>query len=293
MDLVATAARMPSAGETVYGDAFRTTPGGKGANQAVAAARLGADVRMVGRVGYDAFGPILLENLRSEGIDESGVALDTENSSGIAMILIEETGENRIIAVYGANMACGAEQVEVAKRVLDGADALMLQLEVPIDVSLETARYARSGGVRVVMDPAPAAELPHDAYSLIDVITPNQTEAESLTGIAVTGRDSAKLAAEALLERGVGVAVVKMGQDGVYYASKSEQGYVPAFEVKVQDTVAAGDAFGAALTVALSEDMGLADAVRFGAAAGALAVTKSGAQDAMPHRKEVVSLFTP
>ena len=293
MDLVATAARMPSAGETVYGDAFRTTPGGKGANQAVAAARLGADVRMVGRVGYDAFGPILLENLRSEGIDESGVALDTANSTGIAMILIEETGENRIVAVYGANMACGAEQVEAAKRVLDGADALMLQLEVPIDVSLETARYARSGGVRVVMDPAPAAELPHDAYSLIDVITPNQTEAESLTGIAVTGRDSAKLAAEALLERGVGVAVVKMGQDGVYYASKSEQGYVPAFEVEAQDTVAAGDAFGAALTVALSEDMGLADAVRFGAAAGALAVTKSGAQDAMPHRKEVVSLFTP
>ena len=291
MDLVATAARMPTSGETVFGDTFHTTPGGKGANQAVAAARLGADVRMVGRVGYDAFGPILLENLRSEGIDESSIALDTSISSGIALILIEESGENRIIAVYGANMACGAEQIEAMKRVLEGADALMLQLEVPIDVSLEAARYARSRGVRVVMDPAPAAELPHDAYSLIDVITPNQTEAESLTGVAVTGPDSAKQAAEALLERGVVAAIVKMGRDGVYYASKNEQGCVPAFEVEVRDTVAAGDAFGAALTVALSEGMGLADAVRFGAAAGALAVTRSGAQDAMPHRKDVDSLF--
>jgi ribokinase len=246
---------------------------------------------MVGRVGYDAFGPILLEILRSEGIDESGVALDTASSTGIAMILVEESGENRIIAVYGANMACGAEQVEAMERVIEGADALMLQLEVPIDVSLEAARYARSRGVRVVMDPAPAAELPHDAYSLIDVITPNQTEAESLTGVEVSGPEGAKLAAEVLLERGAGVVVVKMGKDGVYYASKNEQGYVTAFEVEVRDTVAAGDAFGAALTVALSEGMGLADAVRFGAAAGALAVTKSGAQEAMPHRKEVDSLF--
>ena len=293
MDLVAMAARMPAGGETVFGDTFHTTPGGKGANQAVAAARLGADVRMVGMVGYDAFGPILLETLRSEGIDESGVALDTENSTGIAMILIEESGENRIIVVNGANMKCGAEQVGATERVLEGADALMLQLEVPIDVSLEAARYARSRGVRVVMDPAPAAELPHDAYSLIDVITPNQTEAKSLTGIAVTGPDSAKLAAAILLERGVRAAVVKMGRNGVYYASKDEQGCVPAFEVAVRDTVAAGDAFGAALTVALSEGAGLADAVRFGAAAGALAVTKSGAQEAMPHREEVDSLLRP
>jgi ribokinase len=291
MDLIGVAPRLPMPGETVIGERFYTAPGGKGANQAVATARLGADVRMVGRVGKDAFGPELLEGLRGYGIDVSGVAEDPNNASGIAIILLDSRKQNHITAIYGANAACGEAQLDAAKRALDGADALLLQLEIPLEVSLAAARYARARNVTVVWDPAPAIKLPREAYDAVDVLTPNQTEAAFLTGVQVTDASSARSAAEALLAAGVSVAVVKLGEQGVCYTSANDSGYVPPYAVEAVDTIAAGDAFGGALAVALAEGRSLEEAVTYGAAAGALAVTVPGAQEAMPTRRDVERLL--
>lgn len=291
MDLVGTTERMPAPGETVFGQSFHTAPGGKGANQAVAAARLGAEVRMVGRVGQDEFGPVLLDGMRREGIDISGVASDPNNSSGIAMILLDGRKENYIIAIYGANLASDHEQVSAVESSLDGADALLLQLETPLEVAVESARFAKRRGVHVVWDPAPALDMGHNAYTLCDVLTPNQSEAEYLTGITVTDLDSAKRASRQLVSDGVSACVLTMAEAGSYYATRDGEGFVPPFDVEVSDTVAAGDAFSAGLGVALAEGLSLPSAVRYASAAGALAVTKRGAQEAMPHRREVDALF--
>ena len=292
MDVVANVQRMPEAGETVHGDRFFMTGGGKGANQAVAAARLGAEVRMVGRVGDDDFGRTLLDALRSEGIDVDGVAPDSSNSTGVAVIMVDASGQNCIAEIYGANRASDETQLEAAKKAMAGADALLLQLETPPGVSLEAARYARSIGVRVIWDPAPAVEMPIEGFSVADFLTPNETEAETLTGIRVTDETSAREAAEALIAKGVGSAVITLGERGVYAISENERLLVPPYDVDVVDSVAAGDAFVAGLAIAISEGFGFRDALKFGAASGGLAVTKPGARDAMPFRDEVESLLT-
>ena len=291
MDLVAVAAALPKPGETVMGDGFATLPGGKGANQAVAAARLGADVRMIGRVGDDVFGPMLLENLQAKGVDVSDVMTTPGMSSGIAVILLDDERENYIVGIYGANMACDEIQVEAASRALDGADALLLQMEIPLAVSLEAAHIARRMGVRVIYDPAPPSEIPFSSYEAFDIIAPNQSEAEVLTGVTVDGIDSAHEAAQVLRSRGAGTAIVKLGEQGVVYVADDCVGHVPAFEVDAVDTVAAGDGFAGALAVALAEGEPIERALRFASAAGALVVTKRGAQDAMPHRAEVERLM--
>ena len=291
MDLIAVAPRLPTSGETVVGESFYTAPGGKGANQAVAAAKLGANVRMVGRVGKDSFGPTLLDDLRGYDIDVSGVAEDSENASGVAMILLDAQRQNHIVAVYGANAACDTTQSDAVMVALNGADALLLQLEIPVEVSLVAAKYAKELGVKVIWDPAPALEMPPAAFTLADVLTPNQVEAALLTGTEVIDVESARSAAGALLGRGTPVVAVKMGELGVYYASAFESGYIPPYDVEVVDTVAAGDAFGAALAVALVEGKSLHDAMRYGAAAGALAVTRPGAQEAMSARHDVETMI--
>ena len=291
MDLTALAETMPQAGQTVVGDLFYTLPGGKGANQAVAAARLGAEVRMVGRVGDDPFGAALLDGLRSEGIDVGGVAVDPDNASGVAMIWLDSSRENRIVAVYGANLASDQTQLRAVERALDGADALLLQLETPPALTLEAAAVARQRGVRVVWDPAPAQIAPPDIHTAADVLTPNQTEASMLSGVEVTDLASASDAAVRLRAMGAPVVIVKLGEEGAYYVSADESGHVPAFSVEAVDTVAAGDAFGAAFAVAAAEGMSLGESVRFGAAAGALAVTVPGAQAAMPSRADVERLL--
>ena len=291
IDLIALTSRLPAPGETVVGEDFYTTPGGKGGNQAVAAARLGAEVSMVGRVGGDIFGPGLLADLRKEGIDVSGVAEDPERASGVAVIILNAERQNHIVAAYGANAACDEDQLVAARRAVVGADALLLQQEIPVEVSRAAAEFARSKGVRVFWDPAPARDLPDEAYAVIDVLTPNQTEAAAITGVDVVDVASAERAAMVILGKGVSVAIVKLGEQGVYYASEDESGHVLAFSVEAVDTVAAGDAFGSAVAVALIEGQSLGKAVRFGAAAGALAVTKAGAQAAMPTRAEVESLL--
>ena len=292
MDLIAVSPRLPEPGETVAGDQFYTAPGGKGANQAVAAARLGADVRMVGRIGSDMFGPMLLEDLHGQGVNVRGVATDTEHSSGVAVILLDDSRQNHIVAVYGANMECDEDQLRATESALEGADSLLLQMEVPFPISLAAARSAKERGVRVVWDPAPAGDVSSDAFSALDILTPNQAEAEALTGIEVTDVGSARVAAESLRQLGVPVVVVKLGERGAYYASDNGSGHVAPYHVEVVDTVAAGDAFGGALAVALAEGAKLEDAVRFGSAAGALAVTRPGAQEAMPDRSDVEDLVS-
>ena len=226
---------------------------------------------MVGRVGADTFGPILLDGLQGYGVGVEGVAEDPDNASGVAIILLDSSKQNHILAVCGANAACDNAQLEAAKRALDRADALLLQLEVPFDISLAAARHARSLGVKVIWDPAPALDQVRNAYDAVDVLTPNQTEATFLTGVDVTDVASAMAAAEAL--RGMGV-------------------HVGPFDVDAVDTIAAGDAFGAGLAVALCEGKSVRDSVRLGAAAGALAVTRPGAQEAMPERHEAEALVS-
>ena len=291
MDLVSTTQRMPMPGETVFGDSFHTAPGGKGANQAVAAARLGADVRMVGRVGADDFGQTLIDGLRRESIDVSRVAVDPNNHSGIAMILLDGDRQNYIVATYGANLACDQAQVDVVSEALEGADALLLQLEVPLEAAKSAATLAKGRGVPVVWDPAPALPMGKNAYAACDVLTPNQVEAEFLTGIPVVDVASARRACESLVADGVPTAVVTLGEGGAYYATADEHVFVPPFAVEVADTVAAGDAFAAALAVGISEGRTLRNAVLLGNVAGALAVTRSGAQEAMPLRREVDELL--
>ena len=291
IDFIAVAPRLPGPGETIVGQQFYTTPGGKGANQAVAAMKLGALVKMIGRVGNDEFGPRLVRDLEGHGVDVTGVATDPRNGSGVAIILLDRLRQNHIVQVRGANMACDVAQLEAASSAMDGADVLMLQLEVPSEVSLAAARQARDQAVTVVWDPAPAAEFPDEVYEAVDVLTPNQVEAEALTGVAVADIPSARRAAESMLDRGVPLAVVKLGEEGAYYASREEGGHIPAPRVNVVDTVAAGDAFGAALAVALAAGISTEEAVRRGVAAGAVAVTKPGAQEAMPTRGEVEALL--
>ena len=291
MDLVVETERVPAPGETIKGGELRTAAGGKGANQAVAAARLGARVRMVGRVGGDGFGETLLAGLVSHGVNVASVAVDESHASGVAIILLDADRENRIVVVSGANMECGRDEVEAAGRALEVAQAIMLQHEVPMNVNLEAAQRAYEAGVKVVWNPAPFEEIPNEAYSLIDVITPNRNEAAALTGVDVTDASSADEAAQSLVERGVSAAVVTLGWLGAVYATRRESGYVVAPSVEPVDTVGAGDAFNGALAVTLAEGRPLLDAVRYGVMAGTAAVTKAGAQDGMPDRAAVEAML--
>ena len=291
MDLVTISARFPRPGETVVGSRFLTYPGGKGANQAVAAARMDAATAMVGRVGDDVFGPQLIETLRDSGIKVDGVAVAQDTTSGIAVINIDESAQNQIIQILGANDTCGdAEAVRVGQALVN-ASTLLLQLEVSVDLSLKVAKEAFEQGKTVILDPGPVRHIPSEFFAYCSVITPNETEAQALVGFPVVDRTSAAQAAEQLLARGVGIAVVKLGAQGVYFANADGGDFVTPFQVDAIDSVAAGDAFNGALAVSLAEGATLEQSVRMAAAAGALAVTKSGAQDSMPYRKEVEGLL--
>ena len=293
MDLVSMMERFPRAGESVVGSRFLTYPGGKGANQAVAAARMGARTAMVGRVGDDMFGPQLLAALEAEGIDVSGISVSPSVSSGIAVIDIDESAQNRIIQILGANDTCGPEEAHAVTRSLIRASTVLLQLEVSRDLSMQVASDAASQGKRVILDPGPVRPepLPEEFFRFCDVITPNETEAQALVGFPVTDPESAERAAQWLVDRGVELAIIKLGAQGAYYATAGTSSYVPPFKVNAVDSVAAGDAFNAALAVALAEGQDIPQAVRTASAAGALAVTKSGAQDSMPTRDEVEDLL--
>ena len=291
MDLVTYSARFPEVGETVAGERFLTYAGGKGANQAVAAARMGGRTAMVGCVGDDIFGPQLLDGLSAAGVEVSRIAIAPGETSGIAVISIDASAQNRIVQVLGANTTCGAAQADAVVAALADADALMLQLEVPMEVSLTAARAARAVGKTVILDPGPVRPVPADLLRHSSIITPNETEAEALVGFAIDGPETAARAAGHLLARGVSAAVVKLGAQGALFATPELSGFQPAFRVEAVDTVAAGDAFNGAMAVCMAEGMALPEAVRIACAAGALAVTTTGAQDSMPTRAAVEALL--
>ncbi len=288
MDLVARTPRLPAPAETIIGHQFFTAPGGKGANQAVATARLGQPTQMIGRVGGDGFGQDLLQNLALVGVDTSAIFVDSQTSSGVAIIAVDDQAQNNIIVIPAANGRVGQPDVDRVKSCLTNAKILLLQLEVPLDAIVAAAQAAQEQGVTVILDPAPAVDnLPEQLFKAIDIITPNEVEASQLVGFAVQTKDDAQQAANALLAKGTKTAIIKMGAVGVYYASADEQGFVDAFKVDAIDTVAAGDAFNGGLATALTEGHTLPEAVRWGAATGALSTTKTGAQQSMPSRADV------
>ncbi|GET35598.1 ribokinase [Microseira wollei] len=285
MDLVVKTPRLPIPGETLLGHDFFTAPGGKGANQAVAMAKLGIPTYMVGRVGKDAEGNSLLASLQTYGVSTDYVLTDTEAHSGVAIIAVEDSGQNNIIVVPGANRRVNTEDVERLSNIFDNAAALLLQLEIPLSAVILAAKAARNAGISVILDPAPAQkDIPDEIYPLVDIITPNEIEAAQLVGFPVNNPETALEAAAVLRQRGVKTAIVKLGALGVCCATEDESFFVPAFPVEAVDTTAAGDAFNGGLVAALTEGHSLRQAVVWGAAAGAIATTLPGAMPSMPSR---------
>ncbi|MEM1659139.1 MAG: ribokinase [Candidatus Jordarchaeales archaeon] len=279
--------RIPRVGETVIGKEFRLSPGGKGANQAVAAARLGAKVYMVSRVGRDHFGRMLLENFKLNGVRTDFVFEDPEAHTGVAFILVDLDGRNTIAVAPGADLKVSKEDVEKASEVIKRADVVLLQLEIPLETVAYTVEKAWEVGARVVLTPAPARPIPDSVLGKVDVLTPNEVEAEMLTGIKVQDLSDAAAAGRKLLEKGVRAVVVTLGDKGALLVDKEGEFHVPALPVKPVDTTGAGDCFSGALGVALAEGLSMREAVFFANAAAGLSTTRIGAQEGMPTREEV------
>ena len=286
-DMVVKSERIPGPGETVTGGTFFMPAGGKGANQAVAAARLGAQVTLVAKVGDDMFGHQAIENFKKEGICTDHIVLDSENATGVALILVDEAGENCISVAPGANFAITPADVGAAAEVIRKADVVLLQLEIPMDVVQHTAALAAEAGVPVVLDPAPAAPLPEGLLPNVSVLTPNESEAERLTGIAVSDEASARQAAAALVEAGARQVIITLGTKGALVIGPELDTLVSSYEVQAADSTAAGDAFNGGLAAALGSGDILEDAVRQAAMVGALSVTKMGAQPSLPTAEEL------
>ncbi len=286
-DMVIKSAKIPEPGETVLGGDFVMAAGGKGANQAVAAARLGADVVFVARVGKDLFGAQAIENFKAEGIRTDFVTQDDVTPSGVALILVDAAGENLISVAPGANAKLTTQDVIEASDAIASADALLLQLEVPVAVVERAVRIAENARVPVILNPAPAQQLPDSLLSGVSILTPNETEAELLTGVRVSDEESAQRAGRRLLGAGIRAVLVTRGSKGVLMITPTETQAIPAVPIKPVDTTAAGDAFNGALAVALGEGQELEAAVRFASAAGALAATRLGAQPSLPRRDEL------
>jgi ribokinase len=286
-DLVTRLDRFPAPGETVTALDFAVHPGGKGANQAYAAARLGGRVAMLGCVGRDVHGERLTESLRSVGVDVSAVSRDAEAPTGMALITLDASGENQIVVVPGANARLTPELVRAHEARIAAAAVVLLQLEVPLPVVEVATRIAHDGGAAVILDPAPAPAQPLPASLLkgVDFLTPNQSELQTLTGRAVASQ--AEAAARSLADGSPLRVIVKMGDVGALLVDASRQSFWPALRVRAVDATGAGDAFNAALAVALAEGRPLPDAGRLAVAAGALCVTRAGAQPSMPTRQEI------
>lgn len=295
MDLVVRAPRLPVPGETLTGDSFFTAPGGKGANQAVACARLGAPTRLIGRVGGDVFGETLLKSLAGNRVDVSGVSTDPVQPTGVALITVDARAENTIVIIAGANGQLDSDDVTRLTESPTADDrVLLLQLEAPLETVTAAARAAHQRGLTVILDPAPARPLSPELYRLVDFLTPNENEAEALTGLSLNTDAAIGQAAGILLKRGVKNVIIKLGGRGAYahHADQSTGTFLPAFHVNAIDTVAAGDAFNGGLAVALAEGKSFGEALRWGLATGAISTTRPGAQPSMPTRTEVEQLLS-
>jgi ribokinase len=286
-DMVIVADHFPAPGETILGGKFLMNPGGKGANQAVAASRLGGSVAFISKVGQDVFGQQTIQNLKSEGIDVSGVAMDPDNPSGVAQITVDKHGENCIVVASGANMSLNEADIDRSFHLIEAADILLMQLEVPLGTIEYAAKKAFEINKKVILNPAPAAILSDDLYACLYAITPNETETEFLTGTKVSDEHSAREAAEYFVKKGVRIVVITLGAAGAWLYSPDIAKMIPAPTVKAVDTTAAGDTFTGALAVALSRGDDLEVSVRFANMAAAMAVTKMGAQSSIPFLSEL------
>ena len=292
MDFVVRVARLPAPGETVIGSGFQMIPGGKGANQACATGRLGSPriaVRMAGRVGYDLFADHLKASLSAAGVDVGAVNATRAQPTGVALIWVDAAGQNSIVVAPGANHELAARDVEALRPTLRGASLALFQLETPLPAVEAALRLAREEGARTILDPAPAQALAPALLALVDILTPNETEALILLGRAparVAASDAPALA-RSLRERGARTVIVKLGDQGCYYDDGARLFHSPAFPVEVRDSTAAGDTFNAAVAVALAEGQAIEEALRFANAAAAISVTRVGAQASVPARSEV------
>ncbi len=292
MDLVARTPRLPRAGETIVGHQFDMIPGGKGANQAVATARLGVTTQMVGRVGCDRLGQTLLAALNQSGVGCDRLWVDPATTSGVAVIEVEASGENHIVIIPGANGCIDLSDVERLKPMLKEAQLLLLQLEVPLPAVMAAAQAGHEAGVTVILDPAPAqSDLPNELYPWVDILTPNQVEASQLVGFEVQTLDDAYTAAAILRDRGVKTVIIKLGRAGTVCATDVTTAHIPAYPVEAVDTVAAGDAFNGGLAAALALGRSLPEALGQATAVAALSVTKPGAQSSLPTRTELDQFF--
>ncbi len=286
-DLVIRSTRMPRPGETLLGGDFMMAAGGKGANQAVAIARLGSPVRFIAKVGCDMFGDRAVGQYAAEGIDTSTILRDGDAPSGVALITVDAAGENSIVVAGGANNKLTVADVDSMREHIESADYLLMQLEVPMPVIEHAAAIAFEAGVKVVLNPAPAAKLSDGLLAKCYLLTPNETECGIVAGVAVENCEQAEAAAEMLIAKGVQNVIVTLGSKGSLYKSATERALIPAHRVKAVDTTAAGDTYNGALCVALSEGKTICEAAEFATKASAISVTRAGAQPSLPTRDEV------
>ena len=286
-DLVAKAPRRPKTGETLIGESFGMFLGGKGANQAIASSRSGASVHMIGRLGKDLFGNQFLEKFSNEGINTDFVIIDDVNGTGIGMPLIDATGDNSIVLIPQANMALSVSDVNNAFEPITSSDVLILQLEVPIDASQRAAEIAKENNTMVLLNPAPAREIPDSFLRLVDVLIPNETETEILSGLKTTTDDQAIEAARTLTSKGISTVILTLGHRGALLLTDKIEKRVPGFAIETVDTTAAGDAFCGALATSLAQGSTIEDAIWVANAAGALAVTKIGAEPSLPKKEDL------
>ncbi|SDL03839.1 ribokinase [Natronincola ferrireducens] len=287
MDMVVKVDQIPKVGETVLGGAFKTIPGGKGANQAVAAARLNGNVSMIGRVGRDVFGEELLKNLQQENINTQGVTQDDEETTGIAMINVDKKGNNNIVVAPGANYKCIPQDIDAFENIVATAKVMVLQMEIPMETIEYGIKLAKKYNIKVILNPAPAVAIKKDILEDIYLLTPNETELEVLTGLKVSNEEETKTAAMELIKMGVKRVIVTLGDKGVMLVEKDEEQVIKGYKVKAVDTTAAGDSFTGALAVSLAEGKDLKEAILFANAVAALSVTREGAQTSLPNLEEV------
>ncbi|MGQ8338079.1 ribokinase [Sunxiuqinia sp. A32] len=286
-DMVIQTKKFPAPGETILGGEFFMNPGGKGANQAVAAARLGGQVTFITKVGDDIFGKQSLENLRNENINVEYIQTDPKSPSGVALITVDGSGENSIVVAQGANGTLLPNNISELNSVFDEVDILLMQLEIPLETIEFFAKEAVERGIKVILNPAPANTLSDNLLANLYMITPNETEAEILTGVKVIDENSAKQAARILNAKGVEIVIITMGSKGAMLYSNSQSVLIPAQKVSPVDTTAAGDTFNGAIAVALSEEKELVEAILFANQAAAISVTRLGAQASVPFRNEI------
>jgi ribokinase len=287
MDMVIKADHFPVPGETIIGGEFSLIPGGKGANQAVAAARLGGQVTFLSKLGTDVFGDTNLKNFQNEGINTSLIGQCPDHPSGVALITVDKSGENTIIVAPGANSQITVENINKASSSFDQAELILAQLEIPLDAVLSSIKTAREKGKRLILNPAPASPLTKEFLEGLYMITPNETESKLLTGIAVTDGPSAEASAAIFVEKGVQNVIITMGASGAFVYTKEYKGMVPTEKVKAIDTTAAGDTFNGALAVALAQGNTMENAVKFALKAATLSVQRMGAQSSIPRLEEL------